>query len=366
MDSVAALPKPGVQTVWFSPENPHGKRGAGATANGERKGRPCILVAAGETVTLAECSPETSGALRRVWLTVDDRSPEMLSGLRVQAWWDGAQSPAIDAPLGDFFGQMCGQMSAWESVYFASPEGRSFVCTLPMPFRAGMRLSLTNTTDRAIKYLYYDVNVTVGETHDAEIGYIHAVARAESPTTLQRDYEILPMMRGCGRYLGAHIGVRVDAERYGKTWWGEGEIKIYTDGDDEYPSLVGTGTEDYIGTAWGQERFAQMYSGAPLDNDETRTYGFYRWHIPDPVWFHGSVRVTIQQIGHCFGDGRRWLRDRVARTGEPLYAAGLGLVPADLQDPVLANGVLFERADDWSSVVFFVLDTPEGTGFRAA
>ncbi|MBC8141072.1 MAG: DUF2961 domain-containing protein, partial [Armatimonadetes bacterium] len=335
---ITVLPEPGIETRWFSPENPQGTRGAGGGANGGRKGSPCVPLRAGETVTLATL-PESAGTVRRVWLTVDDRSLEVLRGVRVQAFWDNAETPAIDAPLGDFFGQMCGQMAAFESAFFASPEARSFVCTLPMPFRHGFRFLLSNLTDRDIAYLYYDVSVTIGETHPPSTGYIHAVARNETPTTLRRDYEILPEVQGRGRFLGAHIGVEPDAARYGKTWWGEGEVKIFLDGDTDFPTLCGTGTEDYIGTAWGQGRFAQLYSGAPLDNDVARCYGFYRWHIPDPVFFHESCRVTIQQIGHAFGGGLKWLQSRMEGDGDPVYAAGAGLTMANLGDAP-ASGVL--------------------------
>ncbi len=358
MTVVTALPKPGTRTVWFSPENPDGARGGGGLTGGGRKGRPCVTVPAGDSLTLAECATGVSGTVRRVWLTFPDRTPEMLRGVVIEAWWDGSAKPAISAPLGDFFGHMCGRMSAFESVYFGSPEARSFWTILPMPFRDGMRLRLANTTERDLHQLYYEVDCTTGEPRDADTGYIHAVARRENPTTLRRDFEILPTITGHGRFLGAHIGVEVDGVRYGKTWWGEGELKIYLDGDHANPSLVGTGTEDYLGTGWGQGRFAGLYAGAPLEDDAARAYGFYRWHVPDPVYFHESLRVTIQQIGHCFGENRVWLRERAAATGEPVYVAGAEPVVADLSDAGSPDGVLFERQDDWSSVAYFLLDRP--------
>lgn len=355
---VTALPEPGARTVWFSPENPEGEPGAGGQTGHGRKGRPSVPMPAGESVTLAELPATVSGTLRRVWLTIDDRSPEMLRGLRVEAWWDGAVVPAISVPLGDLFGQMCGRMATFESAFFGSPEARSFWCTLPMPFRAGMRLTITNTTPRDLACLFYDVNITTGETHSPGTGYAHAVAHGENPTTLRRDYEILPRVVGRGRFLGAHLGIVADGARYGRTWWGEGEVKFYVDGDTDHPTLCGTGTEDYVATGWGQGRFTQLYHGSPLCDDETRAYGFYRWHVPDPIYFHESLRVTIQQIGHCFGDGRRFLLKRVVATGEPVYAAGQDSAAADLSEDGPAGGVLFERQDDWSSVAFFLLDRP--------
>jgi hypothetical protein len=281
----------------------------------------------------------------------------MLRGLRFEAFWDGAEKPAICAPLGDFFGIGLGRTTAFESVFFANPEGRSFNCFLPMPFQNGMRLVLTNDTDTDLAYLFYDVNYTVGEMHPVETPYLHAYFHRENPTILQQDYEILPTVLGRGRYLGVNIGVQVDAERYGGAWWGEGEVKIYRDGDGEFPSLCGTGTEDYIGTAWGQGAFAHQYQGCPIADDINRAYCFYRYHVPDPVYFSQSCRVTIQQIGGCFGRDKQWLNERVQQTNAPVFRAGEGRLPADLagDDTVF---VMFERADDWSSCAYFYLDSP--------
>src|SRR4029079_5990915 len=109
---------------------------------------------------------------------------------------------------------------------------------------------------------------------------LHAHFRRENPTTLQQDYELLPLVRGKGRFLGVNVGVQADKERYGTTWWGEGEVKVYLDGDTDLPTLCGTGTEDYIGTAWGQGRFAHLYQGCPVADGEAMAYCFYRYHIP--------------------------------------------------------------------------------------
>jgi hypothetical protein len=354
---VTALPHKDVQTVWFSQENPKGEKGTGGKANHGRKGRPSTSLAAGESILLARLPETVSGTVRRIWLTIDDRSPKMLRGMILEAWWDQADEPAIRAPLGEFFGQMCGQMVKFESVFFSAPEARSFCCILPMPFRTGMRLRLTNTTDTDLALLFYDVNVTIGEEHGEGTGYIHAIARRENPTTLRQDYELLPRVTGRGRFLGVHIGVAVDTRQYGKTWWGEGEVKFYVDGDIEYPTLCGTGTEDYIGTGWGQGSYYEPFQGSPLADGEASRYGFYRWHVPDPVYFHESLRVTIQQIGHTMNAERNRLREYAAENNIPIYAAGPEeLTPADLSDK--PEGTLFERQDDWSSVAFYLLDRP--------
>jgi hypothetical protein len=296
--------------------------------------------------------------VRRVWITIDDRSPHMLRGLRLDGYWDGAARPAVSAPLGDFFGIGLGRTAIFESAFFSNPEGRSFNCRLPMPFQNGMRLVLTNESGKDLPYLFYDVDYTVGDNHGPDTLYLHAHFRRESPTTLQQDYALLPLVRGKGRFLGVNIGVVADTERYGRTWWGEGEVKVYLDGDADLPTLCGTGTEDYIGTAWGQGQYAQQHQGCPVADGAAMAYCFYRYHIADPIYFRESTRVTIQQIGHCFGDGKKWLYEHTQERGATIYVAGPGRVPADLSETGPA-GVLFERQDDWSSCAYFYLDRAE-------
>jgi hypothetical protein len=346
-------PSDSLQTRWASPENPRATPGAAATANAGRKGRPNLLLSAGEVVTLAEEDAGVAGTIRRIWVTISDRSPAMLRGLRVDFFWDGAATPAVSAPFGDFFGIGLGRTAAFDSALFASPEGRSFLCMIPMPFKNGMRLVLTNETESDLPMLFYDVNYTVGDTHGPDTLYFHAHWRRENQTTIQQDYAFLPSVTGRGRFLGVNFGVQANTEQYGRTWWGEGEVKFFLDGDTDHPTLCGTGTEDYIGTGWSQGQYAQQYQGCPVADGPALAYCFYRYHIPDPIWFHRSIRGTIQQIGHCGSEGREWLKEK----GQPVYKAGPGLVPTDLETEG-ENGMLFERQDDWSSCAYFYLDQP--------
>ena len=190
-----------------------------------------------------------------------------------------------------------------------------------MPFLTGMKITITNESGKTENAFFYDIDYTTGDRLPSGILYLHAYFHRENPTTLVKDFEILPEVHGKGRYLGCNIGVIADMEKYGKKWWGEGEVKVYMDGDKQFPTLCGTGTEDYIGTGWGQGQFNNLYQGCILADGDNYHYCFYRLHIPDPVYFHSDARVTIQQIG--YGD----------------------------------NG-LFERQDDWSSCVWFYLDKP--------
>lgn len=339
----------GVETRWASPENPTGEKGKGAQSTGGRKGSPTIALKAGASAVLAEAR-NTSGIVRRIWMTIPDRGPQMLRGLRLDMYWDGASRPAVSAPAGDFFGVGLGRMATFESALFSNPEGRSFNSVVPMPFKTGMRIVMTNESGRDLPELFYDVNYTLGDKHPANMLYFHAHWRRENPTTIQRDYEILPRVEGRGRYLGTNIGVIVDQNTYFNTWWGEGEVKIYLDGDTQFPSIAGTGTEDYIGTAWGQGQYANLYQGSPVADERAMRWCFYRYHIVDPIYFRKDVRVTMQQIGYVADHSRGGL----LRTGRRLYRAGPGLVEKDLRE----DGK-FERSDDWSSCAYFYLDKPE-------
>lgn len=341
----------GVHTRWASPENPTGSRGSGGRLNAGRKGRPSVPVRAGDKVTLAEVRG-SSGVVRRIWATISDRSPAMLRGLKIEMFWDGAAQPAVNAPFGDFFGVALGRMAVLHSALLTSPEGRSFNSYIPMPFRKGMKIVVTNESGRDLPMLYYDVDYTVGDKHGDDVLYLHAHFNRENPTTLQRDYQILPKVRGRGRYLGASIGIQADTRSYLTTWWGEGEVKIYLDGDGAEPTLAGTGTEDYVGTGWKLGSFSHLYQGAVLADQAGMRFGFYRFHVPDPVYFQTDIRVTIQQIGIVFpNESGRALFGR----GVPIYQAGPGL--SELSEPAKAP-LLFERRDDWSSCAFIYLDTP--------
>ena len=341
-----------IETRWTSPENPSGAKGQAGQAKGGRKGSPSYPLPAGEQRVLAEVSG-TSGIVRRIWTTINDLSPQMLRGLRLDFYWDGAQKPAVRAPFGDFFGLGLGQMTAFQSALFASPEARSFICHVPMPFKTGMKLVVTNETDLDLQSLYYDVNYTIGDPCGDDTLYFHAYFNRENPTQLQKDYEILPTIEGKGRFLGANFGVIVNQSSYGKAWWGEGEVKVFIDGDHLLPSLSGTGTEDYTGSGWMMGQYVNLYQGCLLADYERMKYCFYRYHIPDPIYFHRDIRATIQQIGvllpHDVG--------RLSAAETPIYKAGPGLEEIDKNQ--LQSSELFEREDDWSSCSYFYLNSAE-------
>jgi hypothetical protein len=292
-----------------------------------------------------------------------DRTPLKLRSLRLQMFWDGESKPAVDVPMGDFFVYNLGKTIAFQSALFSSGEGRSFNCYIPMPFKKAAKILLINEGKDDVM-LFYDVDFLLEKVPATSL-YFHAYWTRQITGTLGTDYEPLPKVSGKGRFLGMSVGLNTDPS-YSKSWWGEGEIKMYTDGDTKYPTIAGTGAEDYIGSAWGLGVFTNSYSGCTIASDSTRQFNFYRWHIPDPIYFNKDIRVTMQQIG---GWGKEELK--------ALYQKGVNLKPVsvsgtatflrlfDIPNPPLITDkdfpdgwVNFYRIDDYSSVSYFYLDKP--------
>ncbi len=354
-DGLYQMPAEPVQTRWYTFENPQGLKGQGGKERFGRKGAPCTPLKAGRSLVLADV--QGSGTIRRIWMTLWDRSPKALRGIRIEAHWDGSATPAVQAPLGDFFCQSMGHMSAFENACFSSPEGRSFNCFVPMPFQRSARLVLVNDSDLN-NGVYYEVDCTVGERHGPQMLYFHTYWRRENPTTLRQDMTILPRVEGRGRFLGCHLGVRLHPG-FTNFWWGEGEVKAYIDGDDAWPTLCGTGTEDYVGTGYGQGVFDHAWQGNPFVSEKRDAYGFYRFHIPDPVYFHKDIRVTIQVMG-----GPTYAQMLESLDKDPtlrFMKAGDGTEYYTREElearPQRAE--VMERVDDHCATAYWYMDRPE-------
>ena len=359
--------KAGEQTRWISPENPTGAKGAGARENRGAKGHAFDTIPVGAAHVLADI--KGAGTIDRMWMTIEDRSPEALRGLKLEMYWDGAATPAVSVPLGDFFLHGAGEMVAMETALFASPEGRSFVSYVPMPFRNGARIVLRNESLKPVNLIFYDVNYRSVREQARDALYFHAWWSRDRATTLGRDFRILPRIQGRGRFLGANVTVLTNPA-YEKTWWGEGEVKIALDGDrSDAPTLVGTGTEDYIGTAWGQGAYINRFQGAPIATwDGEGRWTFYRLHVPDPVWFHRDVEVSLQMIGGA----RKAIVQGLQAKGVPLMPVTIDpgsrnnfqqlmVSGKKLTDPSLPDGhTNYYRTDDVAAVAYFYLDRPAG------
>lgn len=334
---------------------------AGGKTNQGAKGNAFEPLEVGETKELLRLSG--AGTIQRIWMTVNDRSPQMLRDLRLRMYWDGSDKPAVDAPLGDFFGLGLAQIIKFESALFSSPEGRSFNCFIPMPFRRGARITISNEGDKRLDMLFYDIDFVKVESQEQNMMYFHTYWKHERKPEFMKDYIFLPEVNGKGRYLGVNIGVNADA-KYEDTWWGEGEVKIFLDEDQERPSYNGTGAEDYIGTGWGLGQYTIMYQGCTYAQDSLHQYAFYRYHIPDAIYFKQKIKAGIQMIG----GGNLALVRKLMKAGvqlKPISVAYDGKFrrlldePLDLFDPSFPDGwVNFYRVDDYSSTAYFYFEKP--------
>lgn len=323
-------------------ENPQAAVGAGGTTGRGRKGSPCIEpLAVGETATLLDVRGR--GVIRHIWCTIPADS-DHLRNVIVRMYWDDSPHPSVEVPIGDFFGVAHGMTAPMESECVSMQEGRGFNSWIPMPFRESARITVENDAGSDVPLLFYQVDFTLGDDL-ARAGYFHARFARTNPCPLGQDYVILDDVQGPGVYLGTVLGIR-NLFPYLDEWWGEGEVKFFIDEDDEYPTICGTGTEDYIGSAWGTGVVCTPYQGAPLIDDRVGLYSLYRFHVKDPIYFSKSLKVTIQQIGagsktralEAYGDAAA-VRRAVGTTDD----SDLGL---------------FDRSDDYSSVAYWYQATP--------
>ncbi len=272
-------------------ENPTGAPGEGGQAASKlgvgRKGAPAITLLAGKTVTL--CDVQGPGTIRHIWMTTSN-NPTNLRSLVLRAWWDGQAHPSIECPIGDFMGFAHGRVVGYFSAVHSLGRNAGMNLWLPMPFARSAKFTLTNEGKDNVP-LFYQMDYTVGDRLPADVGRLHVLFRRENPTAEKRDFELLPRRTGKGRYIGALIGIR---NLHPDQWWGEGEVKMYLDGDTEFPTIVGTGSEDYIGLSYGVQQTPYFYNGCNLD--ENNFVSMYRWHLPDPIYWTREARITIQQI----------------------------------------------------------------------
>ncbi len=338
-----------IRTISF--ENPSGGKGAAATAHGGRKGAPLRMLAPGERVVLAELAGP--GRARHFWMTFPPMPPEEMRAVWMEIYYDGAREPSASLPCLDFFGCPLGRPVAFTSRWNAAQEGRGFNSWLPMPFRKQLRIELTNGTKRTFP-LYYQLAYTEGPVAD-DAGFLHVQFRRENPTQLKRDFTITEGLRGPGRFLGCNVGIRVLPD-VGFSWYGEGEVKMYLDGDRENPTWCGTGLEDYVGSAWGMGAHETPLQGAPLVLQAPGAsmpdfVSFYRWHEPDPIVFARELRVTLQQIGAvALPKGSAALRESLERAGRVAGGGWLALGGTldafgicERQDDVCATAYVYAR-----------------------
>jgi hypothetical protein len=314
------------KTRSISPENFTGEKGKGGMATegtGKESARdlgqkwkvsPSVKIEAGRTFTLAEI--EGPGAIQHIWMTPTGNW--RFSILRF--YWDGEKSPSVEAPVGDFFASGLGRYGQVSSLAVTVNPGSAFNCYWVMPFRKSARITIENLDEKEM-VLYYQVTYALGEV-PPDAGYFHAQFRRSNPHASKQDYTILEGVRGQGHYVGTHLVWGV----HNNGWWGEGEIKFFLDGDLEFPTICGTGTEDYFGGSYNFENqktkqyqeFTTPYSGLSLvlrpDGlyQSQQRFSLYRWHIADPIRFDRDLKVTIQTLGWRSGGRYLPLQDDIA------------------------------------------------------
>lgn len=362
-------PAKGVETIWFSSENKKGLKGQGAKTNKSAKGDAFTMFGPGDTLVLLDYDKGPGivtkiwSANSTLWFGADKRK------ISIRMYWDGAKKPAVDVPFHDFFGISHGLMRKYENEFFASPEGRSHNAFIPMPFKKSARIEVVNQSDKFIMF-YYKINMIKVPKLADDAMYFHAYWNRDTATTKGVDYQILPKVKGKGRFLGANIGV-IGNPLYRGSWFGEGETKIYLDGDTKYPSLSGTGTEDYIGTGWGQDEYYNNLQGSIVSNKAHDVYSFYRFHHKDPVYFHKDIKVTIQQIGNSTKSNILKMNEKGADiTPVWSYHEEDGYDAAkrwlDMENPPAVDSKEFKdgrstnfyRSDDVCATAYFYLDRP--------
>jgi hypothetical protein len=281
----------GLTSRSISFENPTGQPGSGGTAASQlgegRKGAPSRSIEPGETVQL--CDVEGPGTIRHIWMTTA-REPVAQRSCVIRAWWEEQEHPSIECPIGDLFGFAHGKITAYHSAVHSVGVTGGRNIWLPMPFARRAKMTFTNEGENAVP-LFYQIDYTVGDKHAEDIGRLHVLFRRENPTTEKKDFELLPQRKQKGRFMGSVIGVR---NMHPEQWWGEGEVKVYMDGDKQFATIVGTGSEDYVGLAWGIQQTPFLYNGCSLN--QKNFISMYRWHLPDPIAWQQEARITIQQI----------------------------------------------------------------------
>jgi len=270
------------------------------------KVNPYINVDGGTTFILAEIAGP--GAIQHIWMTPTGN--RRLSILRI--YWDDELKPSVECPIGDFFANGWGEYAQVSSLPICVNPGSAYNCYWVMPFRKKCKITLTNIDDKPIS-LYYQIDYTLTEIPE-DAAYFHAQFRRVNPLPYKEVYTIIDGVRGKGHYVGTYICWGVN----NNGWWGEGEVKFYMDDDRDFPTICGTGTEDYFcgsygfhsrnpitneGDEIGYRTFNSPYAGLPQvirPDGQYRSqmrFGLYRWHIPDPVRFEKDLRITIQALG---------------------------------------------------------------------
>ena len=305
------------QTRSISPENYTGEKGKGGMAKPEDKDKPntanafhsardlgqgwkvnpLIRLNPGDKFTLAEI--EGPGAIQHIWMTPTGNWRFSI----IRIYWDDETEPSVECPIGDFFGMGWCEYAPLLSLPVCVNPGSAFNSYWVMPFRKKCKITIENLSQADPMKLFYQIDYALTNIAD-DAAYFHAQFRRTNPN-ITSNYTIIDNVKGKGQYVGVYMAWGVN----NNGWWGEGEIKFFIDGDTNFPTICGTGTEDYFCGSYNFDRggkyqeFCTPYSGLHqvIRPDGTyksqQRFGLYRWHIMDPVRFDNELRITIQDLG---------------------------------------------------------------------
>jgi len=289
-------------------ENMTGEKGKGGMAEPQKghasehlgigwKASPCVTIEPGQIFTI--CDIEGPGAIQHIWMTPTGNWRHTI----LRFYWDGQEQPSVECPIGDFFASAYQGFAQVSSLAVCVNPGSAFNCYWEMPFKKRCRITAENIATESM-LLFYQVDYTLTEIPD-ECAYFHAQFRRVNPLPYKEVYTILDGVTGRGQYVGTYMAWGVN----NNGWWGEGEIKFFLDGDGEFPTICGTGTEDYFCGSYNFDvngrytEFNTPYCGMPrvirpdgLYQSQQR-FSLYRWHLRDPIRFEQDLSVTMQALG---------------------------------------------------------------------
>jgi Protein of unknown function (DUF2961) len=273
-------------------------------------------IASGDTITLLDDSGP--GIITHIWITIASPEKYHLKKLVLRMFWDGEASPSVETPIGDFFGLGLGDYFQFESTPLAVASDKALNSFFPMPFRKGARITVANQGSEDVDAFYF--NIDYQAFHDdlpADTMYFHAQYRQSTPATgwsNQWQTNNAPAvnarknLEGENNYVwmeangpGHFVGVTMSVLQNQDGWWGEGDDMFFVDGE-KYPSINGTGSEDYFLGAWdfGDHPFSYARFGAPVKGAELAgsRSSVYRFHLDSPIPFTRSLKATIEH-GHA-------------------------------------------------------------------
>ncbi len=276
----------------------------------------------GETKTIALL--EGPGKVTHMWLVPSSMDIRYPRALVLRIYWDGSDIPSVETPFGDFFAVGNGMRTVVNSLPVkVSSYGRGYNCYWRMPFRKQAKITISNESDKEPASCYFQVDWVKYDQEPETVMYFHARYHQEYPPEMGKPYTLF-----IGKGKGHYVGTVLSSQNGIGHWFGEGDDFFYIDGE-EIPSILGTGTEDYINEAWNMRVHSSLFTGCTVFEPrapDARITAF-RWHIPDPVIFSKSLKFTIERRGYVMNS-----------KGEVVSRSGL-------------------RPDYWSSVSFWYQDT---------